>query len=260
MQPSDLPALASELSTLLRLAVPPIGIAFQADGPTAPPRYESNPPPPTVDGRTGAVPAGCFFWFKAVDRVFSTLAEDHANCSVGSYTHGFETLAEAATKADTGALFESGWVTEADVPGIAHVAERPKAIVYGPLAEMTVIPDVVFLRLNAKQAMVLDDALGRVRFEGKPQCHIVAIAKEAGDVALSVGCMLSRVRTGMNNNELTCAIPSRRLSEVVEKLRRNSEIERTVAMYAAQDAARFRLEHGAADASSETQAAAPRGG
>src|SRR3546814_4765338 len=73
--------------------------------------------------------------------------------------------------------------------------------------------------------MVLDDALGRVRFEGKPQCHIVAIAKEEGDVAISVGCMLSRVRTGMNNNELTCAIPIRRLPEVAEKLRRNARSE-----------------------------------
>ena len=243
---AELKNQAEELTSLLRLAAPPIGIAFRtADGATAAPRYQSSPPAPTPDGRTGAVPAGCFFWFKAVDRVFSTLPEDHANCSVGSYTHGFKTLEEAAVKADTGALFEVGWVTPADVPGIAHVEERPGAIVYGPLAEMPVKPDVVFLRLNAKQAMVLDDALGRVRFEGKPQCHVVAIAKEQGDVAVSVGCMLSRVRTGMSNNELTCAIPAARLGEVLAKLRRNAEIERTVAVYAAQDAARFGEPRGA---------------
>jgi hypothetical protein len=51
--------------------------------------------------------------------------------------------------------------------------------------------------------------------------------------------MLSRVRTGMSNNELTCAIPISKLQDVVQKLRRNAEIERSVAMYAAQDAARF---------------------
>ena len=238
---TELKTQAHELQSLLRLAAPPIGIAFRTDnGADAAPRYASNPPPPTPDGRTGAVPAGCFFWFQAVDRVFSTVAEDHANCSVGSYTHGFKTLDEAAVKADTGALFESGWVTPADVPGIAHVPERPGSIVYGPLADMPVKPDVVFLRLNAKQAMVLDDALGRVRFEGKPQCHVVAIAKEEGVVAVSVGCMLSRVRTGMSNNEMTCAIPVSKLAEVVEKLRRNAEIERTVAAYAAQDSARFK--------------------
>ena len=87
--------------------------------------------------------------------------------------------------------------------------------------------------------MVLDDALGRVGFEGKPQCHVVAIAKEEGVPAISVGCILSRVRTGMSNNELTCAIPMAKLAEVVEKLRRNAAIERSVAAYAAQDAARF---------------------
>lgn len=240
MQDADISSLATELSALLRLAAPPIGIAFAAEGaPAAAPRYESSPPPPNAAGRTGAVPASCLFWFKAVDQVFSTLAEDHGNCSVGGYTHGFKTLAEAAAKDDVSALFQSGWVTEADVPGIAHVEERPGSITYGPIADMPVSPDVVFLRLNAKQAMVLDDALGRVRFEGKPQCHVVAIAKEQGDVAVSVGCMLSRVRTGMSNNELTCAIPAERLPDVVEKLRKNAGIERTVAAYAAQDAARF---------------------
>ena len=236
---NDISGLAHELSSLLRLAVPPLGIAFRRDDGGEAPRYESRPPQPMQDGRTGAVPAGCVFWFKAVDRVFSTRAADHANCSVGSYTHGFETLEEAATKTDVATLFKSGWVAEADVPGIAHVREKPEAIVYGPLAEMPVAPDVIFLRLNAKQAMVLDDALGRVRFEGKPQCHVVAIAKEEGEVAISVGCMLSRVRTGMSNNEMTCAIPAAKLGEVVEKLRANVGIERAVATYAAADSARF---------------------
>ena len=45
--------------------------------------------------------------------------------------------------------------------------------------------------------MVLSDAVPGLRIEGKPQCHIVAIAKEQGEVAASVGCALSRVRTGM---------------------------------------------------------------
>ena len=232
--------LASELTSLLKLAAPPLGIAFRAE--TEVPgvdRYAARPPAPTADGRTGAVPAGCGFWFKAVDGAFSTIAEDHANCSVGSYTHGFKRLEEVADKADVAALVGSGWVSEADFPKVAAVKERPGAIVYGPLADLAVEPDVVFLRLNAKQAMLIDDALGGVRFEGKPQCHIVAIAKDQGEPAISVGCMLSRVRTGMSNNELTCAIPAARLGVVVAALRRNAGTERTVAAYAAQDAARF---------------------
>ena len=148
-------------------------------------------------------------------------------------------IAEVADKADVAALVQSGWVGEADFPRVPAVKERPASIVYGPLDALPVAPDVVFLRLNPKQAMVLDDAMGGVRFEGKPQCHIMAIAKDDREIAVSVGCMLSRVRTGMNNNELSCAIPASRLAEVAAALRANAETERQVAAYAAADAARF---------------------
>ena len=61
--------------------------------------------------------------------------------------------------------------------------EKPGAVVHGPLAETPVDPDVVLLRINGKQLMVLSDALPGLRIEGKPQCHIVAIAREQGEVA-----------------------------------------------------------------------------
>jgi hypothetical protein len=43
----------------------------------------------------------------------------------------------------------------------------------------------------------------------------------------------------MGNGEMTCAIPAAKLAETVEALRRNADTERTVAAYAAADAARF---------------------
>ena len=46
--------------------------------------------------------------------------------------------------------------------------------------------------------MLLHDAWPSLRFEGKPQCHSIPIAKESGELAVSVGCMLSRVRTAMS--------------------------------------------------------------
>jgi uncharacterized protein (DUF169 family) len=236
----DHAALAAELGALLRLAAPPVGIAFRAaDATPGVPPVGGTRPAPTEDGRTGAVAASCVFWFLATQRTFSTVAEDHANCSVGSYTHGFRSLAEVADKADVAALVRSGWVGEADFPHVPAVKDKPASIVYGPLDALPVAPDVVFLRLNPKQAMVLDDALGGVRFEGKPQCHVLAIAKDGQETAVSVGCMLSRVRTGMASTEMSCAIPAAKLAETVDALRRNAETERAVASYAAADAARF---------------------
>jgi uncharacterized protein (DUF169 family) len=78
-----------------------------------------------------------------------------------------------------------------------------------------------------------------MRLEGKPQCHIIAMAKEHHQVAASVGCMLSRVRTGLPNSQMTCAIPAPRLAEVVARLHTTCQADNTVAAYAAEDARRF---------------------
>jgi uncharacterized protein (DUF169 family) len=107
------------------------------------------------------------------------------------------------------------------------------------LGAAPVAPDVVFIRLNGKQAMMLHDACPDLQFEGKPQCHVIPIAKDQGKIAMSVGCMLSRVRTGMSNNEMTCAIPAARLGDVITALRTASKADLQVAAYAAQDAKRF---------------------
>ena len=60
-----------------------------------------------------------------------------------------------------------------------------------------------------------------------------------GRVALSVGCMLSRVRTGMSNNEVTCAIPVGKVGELLDRLKTANGADMKVAAYAAADAKRF---------------------
>lgn len=235
----DYRALADELTDLLALQTPPLAITFTREAPASVPRFEGKMPPPTPDGRTGKVSAGCVFWMKAVDRTFHTCAEDHGNCSVGSLTHGFIGLEVAAGRSDVKALVDSCWVTPEVFPHIPVVKERPECVVYGPLADTRIDPDVVFLRLNGKQSMVLHDALPELRFEGKPQCHIIPIAKEQGQVALSVGCMLSRVRTGMPNTEMTCAVPGGKLAELVTRLKDTCQADKAVAGYASEDARRF---------------------
>lgn len=240
MQKQDYMVLAAELDSLLRLQSPALAITFSGAAPPAVPAYEGDRPSPTADGRTGKVSAGCVFWMKAANRTFTTVPEDHGNCSVGSLTHGLKTLEEVTDKGDIAALLAAGWVSEAIFPKIPVVKTRPHYITYGTLAETPLVPDVVLLRINAKQAMVLAEALADLRFEGKPQCHIIPMAKEENQVAVSVGCMLSRVRTAMPNTEMTCAIPGGRLMEVIEGLRQSGAADEAVAVYASEDARRFR--------------------
>ena len=108
--------------------------------------------------RPAPEPAGCCFWASrpSSDRLHTTAA-DHAHCSVGSYTHGLISLAEAAAGEDTAALVGSGWVTEADLAGAPSVAAAPAAITYEPLDEAE-DADVVLVRLTASSLMSLQGA------------------------------------------------------------------------------------------------------
>jgi uncharacterized protein (DUF169 family) len=236
---SDWSASAQRLTEALDLAAPPIAITFSEHAPDGVKPFDEPMPDPTPDGRTGRVPAGCVFWMKSTTATFSTTAADHGNCSVGSLTHGFATIEEVAGRSDVAALLESGWVTLDVVPEIPVVHERPGAVTYGPLASTPIDPDVVLIRLTGKQLMVLHDAVPEMHLEGKPQCHIIAIAKERGEVAASVGCALSRVRTGMAAREMTCAIPAAALGDVLDALATTSAADSAVASYAREDARRF---------------------
>jgi uncharacterized protein (DUF169 family) len=239
-QQPDWRSLSDRLVATLKPHAAPVAISFLPESQPAPVApLEDESPEPNEQGRTGQVPAGCVFWIRGATRSFATTAPDHANCSVGSLTHGFLSLEEAATKDDVCAVLDSGWVDAAAVGALPRVRERPATVVYSPLADAPAAPDVVLLRVNGFGLMTLKDAVPELRIEGKPQCHIVAIAKEDGLVAASVGCALSRARTGMRPEEMTCAIPGRRVAEVVEALERAAALDRAMASYAAADAKRF---------------------
>ena len=233
------PQLAAELSDVLALQAPPIAITFSEAPPAGVEAFDAPMPEPLPDGRTGRVPAGCAFWIKSADKTFSTVAEDHGNCSVGSVVLGFKTFDEVAGNSDVAAMLETGWVTTDVVPQIPVITEKPGAVTYGPLTETPFDPDVVLIRVNGEQLMLLHDALPDMHLAGKPQCHIVALAKEQGIVAASVGCALSRVRSGMSVNEMTCAIPAARLGEVLAALITTAGADGQVASYAGEDALRF---------------------
>lgn len=237
--PAERRRLAEALSSALHLAVPPIAISFAESPPSGVPAFDEPMSEPAADGRRGRVAAGCVFWVRAAERAFATVPEDHGNCSVGRYTHGLASMEEVAGNDDVAALLESGWVDEQTAARIPSVSERVGSIVYGPLADVPTPPDVVLLRVNGRQLMVLSDALPGLRIEGKPQCHIVALAKEHGEAAASVGCALSRARTGMRADEMTFAFPAGRLPEVVDAVERACAVDTTVAKYAAEDARRF---------------------
>ena len=233
------PDLANRLTVSLGLNTPPIAITFAADVPDGVDAYAGPKPTPASDGRTGPVPAGCVFWTKAIERTFSTVASDHANCSVGTLVHGFAGLDEVAGNSDVAAILDSGWVTMEQIPAIPTVQERPGSVTYGPLDQASATPDVVLIRISAAQLMVMAEAVPELKIGGKPQCHVVAAAKQNGEVAASLGCTLSRSRTGQADHEMTCAIPGVRLPEVIAGVEEKARVDAVAESYAAADLQRF---------------------
>jgi uncharacterized protein (DUF169 family) len=229
---SEWHSVAQQLVALLALDVPPVGITFSTDAPADVDGYPEPMSDPTPDGRSGRAAASCVYWVEASASGFSTVAEDHGNCSVGRWVHGFARPEDILDKADVGALLGSGWVSREAVGGITAVADPAPVISYAPLGTTAMKPDVVVLRLTPDQMMQFGDACPSVDYSGKPQCQIIAKAKEHGTVTASMGCALSRQRTGMPATELTCAVPAALLPSIVDQLGQVVQADSAVRSYA----------------------------
>jgi uncharacterized protein (DUF169 family) len=224
MRMSNTAVLAQRLSELLGLAEAPVAVSFDAPAGAD----DTQPVEPQ--------PAGCCFWEPAQQQRLDTVAADHAHCSVGSYTHGLIPLEQAAAGEDTAALVDSGWVGEADLMAAAALPFRPSSITYQPLADAE-DPDVVLAKLSPPALMTLLGAVPNLTLARKPQCVIVPLA-HAGQVAVSPGCAVSRTRTNLPEDELTCAIPGRDLESIIQRLEVSTAADRAVSEFAAADMAR----------------------
>jgi uncharacterized protein (DUF169 family) len=81
----DYRSIEQQLSEALGLPRRPVAVAFL------------QAPPPGVEKFEGTMPSGCSFWRLAADgRTFYTVAADHYNCPIGSYTHSIALPPERA--------------------------------------------------------------------------------------------------------------------------------------------------------------------
>lgn len=166
-------------------------------------------------GDDGAAPGGagpqasCMHWSAVANgrATLQTAPADHDGCSVGSYVHGFRSLEDTAAEADTLALVAEGWMTPNALSAIPTVPRRCAGLTYVPLAGARATPDIVLLTLQPAQLMPIQSALPGMTLTGKPQCQIIAIAARDRLPAASLGCAVSRARTGLSADMLACALP-----------------------------------------------------
>ena len=183
-------------------------------------------PPKGVTKFEGAEPSGCSFWrIAAAGKIFYTVPSDHYNCAVGSHTHNIPLPPERAKELEQTLSFmtDIGYIKMEEVPGIPQLAKMPGAVVYSPLGETPVDPDVVIFAGLAAQIMLLQEAAhcaGRTAqfpMLGRPTCMAIPAAMAKGAVTSS-GCIGNRVYTDLADGELYSMVPGKDLERVADEL------------------------------------------
>jgi uncharacterized protein (DUF169 family) len=183
-------------------------------------------PPVGVSKFEGVMPSGCSFWRLAAEgRAFYTVPADHYNCPIGSYTHNIALPPDRAPELDqTLSLMATlGYVKMEEVPGIPRLPEPPAAVVYAPLAETPVDPDVVVFAGRPARLMLLSEAALRAGVAGnapllpRPTCMALPAALAQGMVTSS-GCIGNRVYTDLGEDELYAVVAGRDLARVADEL------------------------------------------
>jgi uncharacterized protein (DUF169 family) len=176
--------LSAKLVEWLSLTLPPVAVAFRDQAPDG------------VANAERPVPSGCAFWRAGEMDVFYATAHQHFNCPVGAMVMGFELPShiqnELGITVET--MCEVGYFDPAEAASLPLVRSGRKGAVYGPLADISVDPDVVLMWLTPAQAMLFSEAAGTVawtggqlRVSGRPACAALPLALNAQEPRLSLG-------------------------------------------------------------------------
>jgi uncharacterized protein (DUF169 family) len=219
---------AAQLVASLELSLPPIAVALRDAVPDGIPEFN------------GSVPAGCVFWQEAAKRTFATSAEHHALCSIGIHTlHLSRAPASQPEELRTtlGAMMGLDYVREEEVAAIPVVQREVKHALYGPLADFPAEPEVVLLFADARQGLVLSEAVGRVDggvppAMGRPACAVVPQTLNRGLATMSLGCCGARAYLdALSDDTALWALPGSRLDEYCDQITVFANANRTLSMF-----------------------------
>ncbi|WP_194904245.1 DUF169 domain-containing protein [Catenulispora rubra] len=211
---------AQKLTDLLALSHPPVALAFV------------ETPPEGLAEAGAPVPSACTFWRQAEHGTFYAAAAAHYNCPVGSMVMGFEL--PAPVNEQLGGLVQSmcdaQYLSMDEAAKIPTVGKNSAGIVYGPLHEFPVPPDLVLLWVNVAQAMIYSEAAGRAAWTstpmdvtGRPGCAALPLALNAGQPGMSLGCAGMRTFTEIGDELTLAALPGSALDGFLESLAKTVE-------------------------------------
>ena len=207
--------VAERLETSLKLALPPVSVCI------------TNEVPEDIQRFSGKAPAGCLFWQEAAKGPFFTSTEDHELCAIGVHTHHMAdpSLSYASELGQVlKVMAELDYVCEEDVTQIPVVTEASKHVLYSPLADTPLPPDVVLLFAHSQQGLVITEAVQQIQSDippamGRPACAVIPQVINSGRVALSLGCCGARAYLDALSDDIALwAIPGNQIEVYAERI------------------------------------------
>ena len=224
----DRAATAARLAALLSLHNPAIALAFV------------DRPPKDIVQVAKPFPSACAFWRRAELGTFYAAAEQHYNCPIGSMVMGFD-LPVAVSEQLSGlvqSMCDAHYLSMDEAAKIPNVGRKSVGIVYGPLREFPLDPDLVMIWVNTAQAMLYSEAAGRAActgaqmdITGRPGCAALARALHNNQPGMSLGCVGMRTFTEISDDLNLAVIPGSALAEFVDALERTVDSNATMRSY-----------------------------
>ena len=168
------------------------------------------------------------FWDIASKGPVVTSTPDHELCAVGIHTLQMEAPSDTCTQ-EIGevlsVLGDLGYVRESDVARIPIMPRPSTHVVYAPLSNAPVAPDVIMLFADARHSLVITEAVEQIEEGlppalGRPACAAIPQAINSGRAALSLGCCGARAYLdGLRDEVAIWAIPGDKIAVYADRIK-----------------------------------------
>ncbi len=227
----DYTSIAAQLKRQLGLGKAPVQISYLDTAPTGLPQHE------------GGAPSVCTFFAFGTERAFYAALPQHEECEIGAYVLGVPAEGDVGDRlmSTLGTMQKIGYLNPGEESRVPHNATAPRFVAYGPLGSLSMPPTVVLIFANPKGAMLATEAAGSgadalpVPMNGRPMCAIVPIMNQGAPVAVSFGCIGSRIYADLGIDQMVIGIRGDHLVNFAKKL---DAIAAANAAVAAEDQAR----------------------
>jgi uncharacterized protein (DUF169 family) len=226
---ANLQKINDDLSSTFKLQNPLVALAFVDQPPEGTPIFE------------GESPSLCRFWNDAKSRVFFAPKDKHMNCPIGAMVMGFELSEEKQQELEllVNQMCNSSYLDPEEASAIPSIIEGKDGILYGPLKDFPIQPQLILMWLTPFQTMVFNEAMGSCKWNnelktlslGRPGCAIIPTSLQDSKNSVSFGCIGMRTFTEVSDEFVLSAIPFKNVDAFIKDLKITSHANNTMLKY-----------------------------